>query len=110
MRLDDVTGAVTRVIIRHSPAPAVRAALNATARLVGGCVLVLDEFPEPLPILDAWFDSIGAVGAVVRPDHVVFGTERDADGVLPLVNRFVDAITCPTRQHRRTPTNKDTSP
>jgi 3-(3-hydroxy-phenyl)propionate hydroxylase len=115
VRLDDITGAIPRIITRHHPEPAVRTALDATAGMTGGCVVVLDDLNESEPILGAWFDSIAAFGAVVRPDHVVFGTGPDVDSVRLLAHEFANACAGPAALHRQTePTvataGKDLSP
>ena len=76
VRLDDVTGPCWRLVM----AGPVTEALAVAARRAGVAVVALEasgagglQVQEHDGLLRAWLDAAGCNGALVRPDHYVFG-------------------------------------
>jgi 3-(3-hydroxy-phenyl)propionate hydroxylase len=101
-RLDDLTGARTRVVVRgRLPDPDKARYLGAIAPLNG----VLVELGEPgslsgpylqvqeaLPLLGPWMDQHRSCAVVVRPDHYVYGAASCHDDALRLIHDFEAAL------------------
>jgi 3-(3-hydroxy-phenyl)propionate hydroxylase len=91
--LDDVTGPRVRVIVTDRVDIHEVRTLASAAAQIGGVVVVLGSgggtppdagcivADESEPLIAGWLEALGAVGAIVRPDHVAFGT-ADSDGAL----------------------------
>jgi 3-(3-hydroxy-phenyl)propionate hydroxylase len=82
---DDLTGPCYRLVL----APACdAAALRERAEAQGVVVIVLGEegVRERDGLLQRWFAAAGVQGALVRPDHYVFGTFASAKGAIELLD------------------------
>ncbi len=108
--LDETTGAGLR-LLSSEPLPAFVGATDAHFRRLGGHHTVLDPKGTAPPV-DArtdgvtrvedvegryaeWFASIEASHVLVRPDHVVFGTGRDASDAAALVDALASQLQPP---------------
>ena len=84
-RLDRLAGAGWRLVLDA------RADLRAprTELDLGTVAIAPSETADALVerdgVVAGWFDRHGCRAAIVRPDHYVFGTARDADGLAALV-------------------------
>jgi 3-(3-hydroxy-phenyl)propionate hydroxylase len=109
-RLDDLTGAGLRVVVQGALEQVDRAAyLAALAPLQGGLVEVLACLPptppvpaqasargaapawavvEDTPLLTPWLAAAGQRVAIVRPDHVVYGSAASHVEALHLLNQW----------------------
>jgi 3-(3-hydroxy-phenyl)propionate hydroxylase len=95
--LDDVTGPRVRVIVTERADIYEVRRLATAAAAIGGVVVVLRSgggtssdagclvVYETEPLIAGWLADLGSVGAVVRPDHVVFGTADCADALVELL-------------------------
>jgi 3-(3-hydroxy-phenyl)propionate hydroxylase len=84
VRLDDHVGRGFRLFGRAGVAPSLEQLLQAfgwTFVPLGG----EGGIAERAGVLAGWFDRHGVENALVRPDHAVFGTARDAAGAEALV-------------------------
>jgi 3-(3-hydroxy-phenyl)propionate hydroxylase len=100
VRLDDLTGAVVRVVSAQPLTDGELAALVSRAAALQGCVVTLVpgaagvcaagawQVDETAPLLQAWLEAHGARFAIVRPDHCVFGTAATLDDLQALLARF----------------------
>jgi 3-(3-hydroxy-phenyl)propionate hydroxylase len=103
-RLDDLTGAVVRVIAAQPLREEERALLVPRAAALQGCVLAFGpgavgalqhgawQLDETAPLVQAWLEARGARFAIVRPDHCTFGTASTWEGLLALLERFEAAL------------------
>lgn len=89
--LDDITGGGWRLILRRDVAvpdlPAAWSALNGTVWVEGQ-----DGIVDPDGHLRTWFADSGAAAVLLRPDFYIYGTAKDADGVVPLVQSLADDL------------------
>ncbi len=84
-RMDDHVGRGFRLFSRE----AVGASAELGLQALGGACVQLGRGPgsvtESATVLVGWFERHGVAHALVRPDHYVFGTARDAAGAAVLV-------------------------
>jgi 3-(3-hydroxy-phenyl)propionate hydroxylase len=82
--LDEVTGPGWRVFIDGRSKDATALSLCAARRDMSAATIVpvgsgtSDALEETEGVLANWFDRHGVIAAIVRPDHYVFGTARNA--------------------------------
>ncbi len=99
-RMDDVIGGGFRLLLRAGlalpeAAQEAAAALGARVASPGRPPLV-----EADGLLDAWMERHGAAAALVRPDHVVFGTAAAVAEVPDLLRAAAEALLgAPGRAH-----------
>ncbi|MBR0825330.1 bifunctional 3-(3-hydroxy-phenyl)propionate/3-hydroxycinnamic acid hydroxylase [Bradyrhizobium manausense] len=91
--LDKVTGPGLRVFIdgRTSEAAALLALCAAHAEISAAAIAppgTPDALEETEGVLQNWFDRHGVIVAVVRPDHYVFGTARNAAELADLLSEI----------------------
>ncbi|TPQ33102.1 FAD-binding monooxygenase [Bradyrhizobium guangdongense] len=91
--LDEVVGPGLRVLIdgRHSEAAALLALCAAQPNLSAAAIAppgTPDALEETEGVLANWFDRHGVVAAIVRPDHYVFGTARNAKELADLLDEI----------------------
>ncbi|MDF0519190.1 bifunctional 3-(3-hydroxy-phenyl)propionate/3-hydroxycinnamic acid hydroxylase [Bradyrhizobium yuanmingense] len=96
--LDHVTGTGWRVLIdgRSDDAASMLSLCAAHTDVSGAAVApagagLPNALEETEGVLASWFDHHGVVAAVVRPDHYVFGTARNASGLGDLL-REIDML------------------
>ncbi len=85
MRMDDHVGRGFRLVGRGGLVRSMEEGIRA----LGGTVAVLGDergITECASVLGDWLDQHGVHHALVRPDHYVFGTARDAAGAAALVD------------------------
>ncbi|MBL8384318.1 MAG: bifunctional 3-(3-hydroxy-phenyl)propionate/3-hydroxycinnamic acid hydroxylase [Burkholderiales bacterium] len=108
-RFDDVTGAVWRLVLvatgaaRDAAAPDRFADVIASARSHAiATIVVADRGPAAVPagtvvvterdrLLAEWLAAAGCCGALVRPDHYVFGGFADPDGARAAIDELAAA-------------------
>ncbi len=96
VRLDDVTGPCWRLVV----AGTVSLALVAAARSHNMKMVVLDSAPVPFALhvaenaglLRRWLAAANCRGALVRPDHYVFGGFASDDQASRLLDRLAAAL------------------
>jgi 3-(3-hydroxy-phenyl)propionate hydroxylase len=97
--LDDRTGPRIRLVVAGEQGSADIARLEASARTLGACVVVLGErssqatgevlwVQEDGAVIAPWLAGTGSRIALVRPDHYVYGTASGVDDALALIERF----------------------
>jgi 3-(3-hydroxy-phenyl)propionate hydroxylase len=88
-RLDDLVGSGAQLVVAGAAAPA-----GADVRVVELNTDGSDAFVETGgPSAAAWLKQHGALAALVRPDHYVFGTAATAAAASELVRAFERAVT-----------------
>ncbi|GAA0761588.1 bifunctional 3-(3-hydroxy-phenyl)propionate/3-hydroxycinnamic acid hydroxylase [Ideonella azotifigens] len=100
--LDEVTGPCVRVACAGPLAPEDAAALMAALPAGGRLIVLEDDDADPPgevvavreegPVIGPWLAQLGAMIAVVRPDHYVFGTAGDVQGALRLLARLRERL------------------
>ena len=102
--LDDIAGTGLRLVLAEGVSADAVAALapvrDSAAQVIrvgGGAMRGREaaraqDVVEADGIVGAWFARHGAVAALVRPDHYVFGVASDAAGIEPLVAGFNHAM------------------
>lgn len=104
-RLDDVTGPCWRLVVMVSATPALLAAARqAGVAMVAFGPSVADVFQvsENEDVLRAWLDTAGCIGALVRPDHYVFGAFANQADASLLLDRLSAALH-PSADHASPP-------
>ncbi len=94
-RLDDVTGPCWRLVVMAAVTPA----LLVAARNAGVMVVAFEtsarevlQVHELDGVMDAWLSAAGCTGALVRPDHYVFGAFASEDEAHHLLDRLSAAL------------------
>jgi 3-(3-hydroxy-phenyl)propionate hydroxylase len=90
--LDKITGPRLRVLVdgRSGDARALMALCTTHPELIATAIAPVGSaasgaLEETDGVLAAWFDRYGVVAAIVRPDHYVFGTARNAAELVSLL-------------------------
>lgn len=101
-RMDDLLPRGFLLFLHEAPAHPVLARLSDAMRALDGQVVVLNgpapaapaalRIAEQEPLIDLWMAERGCAAALVRPDHVVYGTAVDAERALPLVEAAAAAL------------------
>ena len=94
-RLDDLVGTGVRLVV--SDATPLPAEVRATV------VPLASDDPSAFvetggPSAAAWLSEHGAIAALVRPDHYVYGTARSSDEAVELVRTFWKSIDATTQE------------
>jgi 3-(3-hydroxy-phenyl)propionate hydroxylase len=102
--LDDLTGARVRVVVTDRADRDEVHTLATAAAQIDGIVVVLTSGPgttrdpahivvdETEPLIADWLSTLGSVGAIVRPDHVVFGTADSGAALHELLKLFTSRV------------------
>ncbi len=85
VRMDDAVGTGWRLVVRDA-GPAI------DGGMLGLRTLTLPALSECDGVLAAWFDRHRCAGALVRPDHYVFGTVADVRGLTHLLTQARAAL------------------
>lgn len=89
-RLDDVVGGGWRLVLAGADVPA--GLRERLTRLGVRSLIVSRDIVEQDAVLTAWFSRAGALAAMVRPDHYVFGTIADATKLPVFVEELEAAL------------------
>ncbi|WP_374976521.1 bifunctional 3-(3-hydroxy-phenyl)propionate/3-hydroxycinnamic acid hydroxylase [Microbacterium trichothecenolyticum] len=90
-RGDDLLGTGFRLITFRSVIDALDDGELATLKAIGAQIVDLDQVEDVSNRYTGWLKSIGAVAALVRPDHIVYGA-GDATEVGPLIASVHEAF------------------
>ncbi len=89
-RLDDVVGSDVRLIVATGESVSATRPHTRVVSLGAGADTIVECGG---PCADAWFRERGAVSALVRPDHYVYGTAATAADAAELVESFWNDVT-----------------
>jgi 3-(3-hydroxy-phenyl)propionate hydroxylase len=92
--LDDVAGHGLRLVLGDA-VDASRVAALTSVKTSGAAVVQVGGagWPEADGIVAAWFAAHGAVAALVRPDHYVYGVASTLDEIQSLAASYQSACT-----------------
>jgi 3-(3-hydroxy-phenyl)propionate hydroxylase len=101
VRMDEIAGGGWRMVWdgRHVPADTAADLPVKSIRVVPGAAAATGPggLVERDGVLAAWFDRQGCIGALVRPDHYVFGVTHDAAGALALLAERASCLGPPAK-------------